>query len=128
MSEKEVVSPINWLELAREQVREGVERCGFQGDGAICVWNWVSPGNEVRPHKHEFEQIVMILQGTANYHVGDKVYACKPGSVLRVPPETLHYIEVTGDEVVLNLDVFAPVRSDYVHLTEYQRTPDGSAA
>jgi uncharacterized cupin superfamily protein len=113
-------TPVNWNALEREIVRKGVERCGFQSDNAICVWNWISPGNEVRPHSHDFEQLVMILAGKANYHVGDTVYACEPGSVLRVPAHTVHFIEVTGDETVLNLDVFAPVRDDYAHLTTYQ--------
>ncbi|QAA94222.1 cupin domain-containing protein [Pollutimonas thiosulfatoxidans] len=127
MTEQSHVDPINWMDLVRENVREGVERSGFQGDNAICVWNWIEPGNEVNPHSHTFEQLVLILEGTANYHVGDKVYRCRPGSVLRVPSHTEHYIEVVGNETVLNLDIFAPVRDDYTHLTEYQTTSRDSA-
>jgi quercetin dioxygenase-like cupin family protein len=84
------------------------------------VFNWIEPGNEVRPHSHEFEQLVYILQGTANYHVGDEVFECQPGSMLRVPAGQVHYIEVTGDQTVVNMDVFSPLRDDYMHLVAYQ--------
>jgi hypothetical protein len=33
----------------------------------------------------------------------------------------VHYAEPVGDEIVLNLDVFAPLRDDYRHLVDYQR-------
>jgi hypothetical protein len=36
--------------------------------------------------------------------------------MIRVPPNTMHCIEVTGSETVLNLDIFAPIREDYAHL------------
>ncbi|MFA5487963.1 MAG: cupin domain-containing protein [Candidimonas sp.] len=110
----------NWNDLPREKVRAGVERCAFRGDNAITVFNWIEPGNEVRPHTHEFEQLVYILQGAANYHVGGKVFECRPGSMLRVPAGREHYIEVVGDQTVVNMDVFSPVRDDYAHLVEYQ--------
>jgi hypothetical protein len=31
-----------------------------------------------------------------------------------------HYAEPFGDEPVLNLDIFAPLRKDYMHLVDYQ--------
>jgi hypothetical protein len=40
--------------------------------------------------------------------------------MIRVPPHTIHYAEPIGDEVALNLDVFAPIRDDYAHLVKYQ--------
>jgi len=114
-------SAYNFYTLPREQVRAGVERCAFRGDGVIAVMNWIDGGNDVRPHTHEFEQVVMILAGTARYHVADQVFDCVPGTVLRVPAGQVHFIEVTGKERVLNLDLFSPVREDYLHLVAYQK-------
>jgi mannose-6-phosphate isomerase-like protein (cupin superfamily) len=110
----------NWNELERELARPGVERIGFRGEGVICVFNWLSPGMQVFPHSHPFEQLVMILQGRVRYHLGDESVEAGPGSMIRIPPDVVHYAEPLGDEVVLNLDVFAPLRSDYGHLVEYQ--------
>jgi hypothetical protein len=40
--------------------------------------------------------------------------------MVRMPPDVMHWAEAVGDEVCLNLDVFSPVREDYLHLFEYQ--------
>lgn len=109
-----------WDDIQREHVRAGVERAAFGGEGVICVFNWVSPGNDVRPHQHDFEQLALILEGECTYEVGGVVHRCGPGSMVRIPPLTMHHIEVTGDRTVLNLDVFAPVREDLGHLLDHQ--------
>ena len=88
---------VNWNTLEREFVRKGIERVGFRGENVIMVMNWVEPNIQVNPHQHDFEQLV-----------------------IRVPPHTIHYAEPVGDEVALNLDVFAPIRDDYAHLVKYQ--------
>lgn len=111
----------NWNDLPREFVRKGVERAGFRGEQCIMVMNWATPGMDLRPHTHEFEQIAICIKGRMNYHVGDQVFDMTPGSMVRVPAHTLHYAEPVGDEVVMNLDVFAPLRADYAHLVEYQK-------
>jgi quercetin dioxygenase-like cupin family protein len=110
----------NWNDLPREVVRKGVERVGFRGDNAMCVMNWLTPGMTVFPHSHTFEQLVIIVQGRVRFHLGDEVVEGGPGSMIRIPPHVVHYAEPVGDEVVLNLDVFAPLREDYKHLVEYQ--------
>lgn len=116
----------NWNDLPREQVRKGIERCGFRGENVVMVMNWVEPDIQIRPHQHEFEQIAICIDGEFNYHVGDQVFAMKPGSMVRIPPRTMHYVEPTGDRVALNLDVFAPLREDYMHLVGYQAEEFGT--
>ena len=110
----------NWNDLPREVVRKGIERCGFRGEDVVAVMNWVAPSITVNPHRHTFEQLAFCITGRFNYHVGDEVFLMTPGSMLRVPPNTTHYVEPLGDEVALNLDIFAPIRRDYAHLVEYQ--------
>ena len=111
----------NWNDLVREHVREGVERVGFRGDDVMCVLNWLRPGMEVRPHHHPFEQLILILQGRVRFQVGGESVDAGPGSMMRIPPNVVHYAEPIGDEVAINLDIFAPLRDDYRHLVDYQR-------
>lgn len=109
----------NWNDLPLEKVRPGVERCGFRGDHAMLVLNRLHPGMDVRPHQHDFEQLIVCVQGTFLLHVGNEVISMTPGSMVRVPPHTMHCAEPDSEEVALNLDVFAPAREDYLHLTSY---------
>ncbi|WP_411817850.1 cupin domain-containing protein [Hyphococcus sp. DH-69] len=110
----------NWDDLEREAVREGVSRAGFRGDNVLMVMNWLEPGMETNPHSHPFEQVVYIVKGQMRFHVGDDVVEGGPGSLIRIPPNVEHYGHPIGDETVLNLDVFSPIREDYRHLVEYQ--------
>jgi quercetin dioxygenase-like cupin family protein len=86
------------------------------------VMNWLEPGMEVRPHSHPFEQLAYILAGRVRFTVGDEVVEVGAGEVLRIPPDVVHCGEPIGSETAINLDVFAPVRDDYRHLTEYQES------
>ena len=45
--------------------------------------------------------------------------------MIRIPPDVEHWAEVIGDEPVMNLDVFNPIREDYKHLVEHQRGHEG---
>lgn len=109
-----------WEQLPREEVREGVTRTAFRGDNALMVMNWLEPGMEVRPHSHPFEQLAYIVSGRVRFTIGDDVVEVGAGEVVRIPPDVVHCGEPVGDEVAVNLDVFAPVRDDYRHLTAYQ--------
>ena len=111
----------NWDSLDRETVRKGVERAGFRGDDVLLVMNWLEPGMDVNPHSHPFEQVVYIVQGRVVFHVGEDTMEAGPGSIIRIPPDVVHYAEPIGDEPALNLDVFAPIREDYRHLVAYQQ-------
>ena len=109
-----------WDKLPKEVVRAGVERAGFRGDDVLMVMNWLTPGMETNPHSHPFEQLAYIVSGRMKFVIGDETFEAGPGSVIRIPPDVEHYGEPIGDEPVLNLDVFSPIREDYRHLVDYQ--------
>ncbi len=113
---------MRWEDIPSESVRPGVRRRGFGTKDVLLVLNECEPGMELRPHSHDFDQIAMITSGRAVYHVGDEPNDVGPGSVLLVPAGVEHYIEPIGDEVVENVDVFAPARDDYLHLLEWMRS------
>jgi quercetin dioxygenase-like cupin family protein len=100
-------------------VRPGVRRRAIGTRDVLLVMNECQPGMQVRPHSHDFDQLALIVSGEAIYHVGEDHNKVGPGSVMLVPAGVEHYIEPTGSEPVLNLDVFAPAREDYLHLLDW---------
>ena len=108
-----------WDEIPDEPVRPGVRRRGFGTREVMLVMNECLPGMDVNPHTLDIDQIAMIVSGTAIYHVGDVHNEVGPGSIMLIPAGVEHYIEPVGDETVENIDVFAPARSDYMHLLEW---------
>lgn len=111
----------NWDSLPKEVVRPGVTRSGFRGEQVLMVMNWLEPGMEVNPHSHPCEQVVYIVQGQMRFNVDGDIIEGGPGSLIRIPPGVPHFGEPIGDEPVLNLDVFSPIREDYRHLVDYQK-------
>ncbi|MGH3383156.1 MAG: cupin domain-containing protein [Nocardioidaceae bacterium] len=111
---------VRWEDLPEEEVRKGVRRRSYASDEVMLVMNWLSPGMDLSPHKHdEFDQLAWVVSGRANYYVDDVPHEMTAGSMLLVPAGAMHYIEPLGespDDVVENLDVFVPPRSDLLHL------------
>ena len=113
---------VRWEDIPDEFVREGVRRRGFGTRSCLLVMNECEPEMDVRSHVHEdFDQVAMILRGRAVYHVGDVDNEMGPGSIVLIPAGVPHSIEPVGDEVVQNIDVFAPCREDLAHLLEWMQ-------
>ena len=127
MSRADKVRVHTWNSLPKETVRPGVERAGFRGEDVLMVMNWLDPGMEVNPHSHPCEQLVYVVQGTMRFVVDGEELRASAGSLIRIPPDVEHYGEPIGDEQVLNLDVFAPIRADYRHLVEHQKADFGES-
>lgn len=117
---------VDWDSIPSEVVRPGVTRRAFGSRDVLLVMNDCEPGMELKPHSHPFDQIALIVSGRAIYHVGEVGNEMSAGSVVFVPAGVEHYIEPLGDEVVKNLDVFAPARKDYMHLLEWMQGADVS--
>lgn len=107
-----VPANVDWSKIAWREIRSGVYRKAFTGEGATLALHKLEPDHEPRPHKHPYEQIVYILAGTVDFHVGESTTRLGPGGLLVVPPDVMHHAIVVGDEEVLNLDVFTPARPD----------------
>lgn len=50
----------NWADLPWTDVRPGVRRKAFTGEGATFAMNELQPHHEPRPHKHPYEQIAYV--------------------------------------------------------------------
>lgn len=112
--------PVKWEDLPRFAVRDHVSRAGFRGEDVMLVMNWLEPGMTLGVHHHPFEQIAVILTGRMRWTVGDQTVEVGAGEVLRIPPDVPHGGIPIGDEVVMNLDIFCPIRKDYMEIVAHQ--------
>jgi quercetin dioxygenase-like cupin family protein len=63
-------------------------------------------------HRHENEQMGMVITGSLTFTIGDEVRELGPGGTWRIPSDTPHQASV-GPAGAVVIDVFAPVRSDW---------------
>lgn len=120
MSEKPQV--FLFSEMPKEILWGGkLSRTAIRSDGAITAINWHQPNTPKKaPHSHPFDQLVLILSGTLGMLIGGEEFVMGPGSAMRIPANVPHTGWTIGDEVVLNIDVFAPAREDYLFLAVNQ--------
>jgi len=66
----------------------------------------------VPEHRHENEQLGMVITGNIVFRIGDETRALGPGGTWRIPSMTPHQVSV-GPAGAVVIDIFAPTRSDW---------------
>ncbi len=67
---------------------------------------------EVPEHRHDNEQVGMVVQGTVKFTIDDETRELGPGGTWRIPSGAAHHVVVGPDGAVV-IDVFAPARHDW---------------
>ena len=108
--------------------REGIVQRVLRGTGVGVSFAELHPTMTPSPHSHPWEQLFFLLKGRVKLHVDDQVFDMTEGSFVRIPPNAVHYSEPPRPEdgVALNLDIFTPLRPDFLPLTKYQTDDFGS--
>lgn len=71
------------------------------------------PGAVVELHQHEHEQCGILISGELTFTVGEETRVLHPGEMWRIPGNIPHTC-FAGEEGVTALDIFTPVREDYL--------------
>jgi quercetin dioxygenase-like cupin family protein len=62
-------------------------------------------------HFHNYDEIICVLRGDGVYHQGSGPQPTRPGSVVRIPPRTVHINENRAADEMHVLGVFTPAGS-----------------
>lgn len=87
---------------------------GLNGESFMMVQAVLQPGAIVAEHKHPHEQTGKVIGGRARVVIGDVEKIVEPGDFCIFPPDVPHSAETVGDEPFVMLDVFHPVREDFI--------------
>jgi len=70
----------------------------------------IAPGGVAEAHHHDVEyQAMYVLEGHAEIRLDNAApCSCGPGSVVRIPPGTVHEVIATGDVPLKLLIVYSP--------------------
>lgn len=73
----------------------------------------MEPGAVAEEHSHPHEQMGLLLEGVADFTIGDQTRRVRAGEMWRIPGGVRHKV-VAVDGPVRALDVFNPIRDDYL--------------
>ena len=79
----------------------------------MLSWVEFDPGAVVEPHSHPHEQVGLLIEGELTFTIGDQQETVQPGDMWRIPGGVMHSA-VAGETPVKALDIFHPVRQDYL--------------
>jgi quercetin dioxygenase-like cupin family protein len=96
---------------------EGLETTilsGLRGEKMMMVLNATLPSHTVPLHSHPHEQIGMVYAGKAKLRIGDVERIVQKGDFYCIPANVPHSDTCIGDEAFVMLDIFYPVREDFI--------------
>jgi len=96
---------------------EGLESTiltGLNGEKMMMVLNATLPGHTVPTHSHPHEQIGMVYSGKARLKIGYEERIVQKGDFYCIPAGVPHSDTCLGDEPFVMLDIFYPVREDFI--------------
>ena len=64
-------------------------------------------------HDHPYEQMGILISGQLVFEIGDEKLTLQAGDCWRIPGGVPHTCQA-GDEPVRAIDIFSPVREDYL--------------
>jgi quercetin dioxygenase-like cupin family protein len=103
-----------WDEISLEKVTEMVSRKVVAGERQMLAQIYLKRGALVPLHSHPSEQMTYVLQGALKFLVDGEETIVREGEVLHIPSGVAHQTEALED--TFELDVFSPVRADWLDL------------
>jgi mannose-6-phosphate isomerase-like protein (cupin superfamily) len=81
---------------------------GAEGLRRLSVWRQsMAPGCSTPPHKHDCEEVILVLEGSGELHIGDRKIAFGADTTLVLPPNVAHQIFNTGSVPLKTLAAFS---------------------
>lgn len=99
----------------------GLKTCiltGQRDEKMMMVLNSTLPGHSVPLHSHPHEQIGMVYSGKAMLTIGDEERLVEQGDFYCIPANVPHGDTCLGDEPFIMLDIFYPIREDFISKLE----------
>jgi quercetin dioxygenase-like cupin family protein len=78
----------------------------------------LAPDSVVPGHRHENEQLGMVITGTVTFTIGEETRELGPGGTWRIPSQVPHQV-VTGPAGAVVIDIFSPIRADWDGLVSH---------
>jgi quercetin dioxygenase-like cupin family protein len=105
-----------WADIPSEQINESIARRFITGDSLTVARFELKKGGVVPSHAHVHEQVSVVMTGALRFTVDGQNTIVRAGEVMQIPSNAVHSVEALEDALVI--DVFSPVRQDWIDKTD----------
>ena len=105
-----------WADLTEEQMNPSTRRRFVTADRVTLGRFELKAGGAVPAHAHENEQVTCVISGALKFRFKDGEVLVRAGEVLQIPSWAEHAVDVVEDTIAI--DVFCPVRQDWIDRTD----------
>jgi len=102
----------SWSKVPTEKLTDNLSRKLISGEKVMLAQVFLKKGCVVVSHSHESEQMTYILSGSMKLRLPDREVTLNEGEVLHIPSMVEHSAVALED--TLDLDVFSPIREDWL--------------
>lgn len=110
------VRKVVWSEVAKENVTPTIARQIVTGEKAMAGMITLQKGSYVPKHSHESEQLTYVIEGSLRFLIEGQEILVSAGEILVIPAWVEH--EATAVEHTVELDIFSPIRKDWLDGTD----------
>lgn len=103
----------DWSTIPVERIAEGIERQMIWGERLMVCRLRIQPNVVTAVHSHAHEQITLVERGRVQFTIDGQSRTAAAGDVLHFPSHLRHGATMLDEEVVL-IDIFTPVREDFL--------------
>ena len=100
---------MNYTLFHRDDLPNDGNTYEFQGihqdTNVSFIWVDMPPGGAIRLHKHPYEEIFIIQEGTATFTVDSVTLEARAGQIIIVPAEVPHKFMNLSDKQLKQMDI-----------------------
>ena len=114
----------SWDSVEHEELTPDTARRVIHSGRMTTALIYLKKGAVIPRHSHDNEQMSHCLEGKLRFEFDSETHDVSAGQIMEIPSEAPHRVTALEDSIAM--DVFAPVRDDWVSGDDsYLRNPDG---
>jgi unsaturated pyranuronate lyase len=99
-------------EMAPLPIWDGILARAVHGELVSLAVIELAPGSHVSEHRHENEQLGVLVSGSMHFRIGEETRELAPGAVWTIPANQPHEVSA-GPQGAVAVEAFAPRRGDW---------------
>ena len=103
----------NWDDIPVIKL-ETMDRQIYTGEKVMLVRNTIHPRAVIPNHAHPHEQITYVVSGECDVTTAGETRRVGPGGLSWFASDEEHEVVNTLDEPLVVIDIFAPIREDFI--------------